>query len=236
MALFEPHGGLVKPTVTLTLFASLVASSLPAAAQFPNMPQPRYAGPSLPRSVSSDWRQVRAIAPRTPIRVRAVGLTDQDHQYFVSASERTLTLLTVGSLPRSTKQLLLKLAGSHPDLFTAPEKWMAFSDGKARVNPDGVFVGNRKVADLGDVAKTISAGEVAEVSAEMTIDRPPHDIDSPSPAVIGSFFAALYGTMAVCKDKCGSGALAVIIGVPIAVGMIAAGKTGHAMQVVYRAR
>jgi hypothetical protein len=226
----------MRTTLTLTLSAALITSSLPAVAQLPYMPQPRYPAPSPPLPVSSDWMQVRAIAPRTPIRVRAVGLGDQDHQYFVSASERTLTLLVVGSLPRSAKQLLLKLAGSHPELFAAPEKWMEFADGKVRVNPDGVFVGNRKVADLGDVAKTLSAGEVAEVSAEMTIIRPPHDIESPSPAVIGTFFAALYGTMAVCKDKCGSGALAVIIGVPVAVGMIAAGKTGHAMQVVYRAR
>jgi hypothetical protein len=167
--------------------------------------------------------------------VSAIGLGDRDHQYFVSASDRTLTLLTVGGLPRSATRLVITLAGMHPELFTAPEKWMEFADGPVRANPDGLFVRGRKVADLTDVAKTIDAGAVAEVSAEVPSPRP-HDLESPSPAVIGTFFAALYGTLSSCKDKCGSGALAIIIGAPVAAGIIVARRTSRIMQVVYRAR
>jgi len=232
----------MKAATTVTLTVSLMASSMPAAAQFPGyMPPPRYAQPPQhyppqPSPVSSDWTRVRAIAPRSPIRVTAVGLGDQDHQYFVRADDHTLTLLTLGDVPRAVKQLVLKLAGSHPELFMGPHEWMEFTDGKVRANPDGLFVGKRKVADLTDVAKTVDAGDVAEVSAEVLVERPIRDIDAPSPAVLGSFFAALYGTVAICKDKCGSAALLPIIGIPAAVGVIAARKTAHAMRVVYRVR
>lgn len=229
----------MKAALTLTLTASLIASSLPAAAQFPYMPPPRrtppsqYPPPTMP--VLSDWMHVRAIEPRSRIRVSAIGLADRDHQYFVSASDRTLTLLTVGALPRSATRLVIKLAGMHPELFTAPEKWMEFADGPVRANPDGLFVRGRKVANLADVAKTIDAGDVAEVSAEVLSQRT-HDLDSPSPAVVATFFGALYGTVAVCKDRCGSGALAIILGAPVAAGIITARRTSRTMQVVYRAR
>src|SRR5215510_12402624 len=159
----------MKAALPLTLIASLIAASTPAAAQFPYTPPPRYnqppqqyPPPSL-AAVSSDWTRVRAIAPRSPVRVTAVGLGDQDHQYFVSADDRSLTLLVLGDLPRSAKRLVIRLAGSHPEIFMAPARWMEFVDGKVRVNPDGVFVGKRKVADLSEIAKTIDAGEVAEV-------------------------------------------------------------------------
>jgi hypothetical protein len=231
----------MNPALTLTLAAaSLVATSLPAAAQLPYMPPPRYNAPPQrypppPPPVTSDWARVRAIAPRSPVRVTAVGLGDQEHQYFVSASDRTLTLLVLGTLPRSARPLLLTLAGSHPELFMAPSQWMEFTDRKVRVNPGGVFVGTRRVADLGEIAKTIDMGDVAEVSADVIVERPPRDVE-PSAVSIGAFFAALYGTMAICKDKCGAAALVPILGVPIAAGIFDARRTEHAMRVVYRVR
>jgi hypothetical protein len=230
----------MKAVLTLTLTTSLIASSLPAAAQFPYMPTPRYQSPTQypppPAPVSSDWTRVRAIEPRSRIRVTAVGLGDRDHQYFVSASDRAMTLLVVGGLPRTAKRLVLNLAGSHPELFVSPDKWAEYRDGKVRVNPDGLFIGNRKIADLSEIAKTVDAGDVAEVSAEVVIPRAPHDIDQLSPVVGGAFVAGLYGTLAICKDKCGSAALLPILGAPIAAALILARRTPRAMAVVYRVR
>src|SRR5215467_11114142 len=106
----------MKTALTLTFTASLVATSLPAAAQFPYAPPPRYTQPppqypTQPPAVSSNWARVRAIAPRSPVRVTAVGLGDPDHQYFVSASDRALTVLTLGGLPRTAKRLCLRSPG-----------------------------------------------------------------------------------------------------------------------------
>jgi hypothetical protein len=67
------------------------------------------------------------------------------------------------------------------------------------------------------------------------VERPPHDIE-PSALSIGAFFAALYGTIAICKDKCGSAALVPILGAPIAAEIFASRRTEHAMRVVYRVR
>lgn len=233
----------MKAALTLTLTASLIASSLPAAAQFPYRPPPRYPPPSQypppPPAVRSDWTYVRAIEPRSRIRVSAVGLGDRDHQYFVSASDRTLTLLTVGALPRSAKQLVLKLAGSHPELFIRPEKWMEFAEGKVRANPDGVFVGSRKVADLSDVAKTVDAGDVAQVSVWVKDDRPrPIPID---PAVAGAAALLPLSALALaCGDggHCSSGvAWGVLIGMPVILGVVHAIRADRRqkLEVMYRA-
>jgi hypothetical protein len=234
----------MKPWLTLTLTASLIASSLPAAAQFPFPPAPRYAPPPRqqypvpPAPPSTNWTRVRAIAPRSPIRVTAVGLGDQEHQYFVSATEHTLTLLTLGGLPRSAKRLALTLAGSHPELFQHPDQWAEFKDGKVRANPDGLFIGRRKIADLGDIAKTIDSGDVAEVLAEVTVQQPPgHDMDPEARGIAGlAFVGALYGTLAICKDKCGSAALLPILGAPIIAGILASRRSSHTMELIYRVR
>jgi hypothetical protein len=232
----------MKAVLTLTLTASLIASSLPAAAQLPFMPPPRYPPPYQypppPPPVLSDWTHVRAIEPRSRIRVSAIGLADRDHQYFVSASDRTLTLLTVGALPRSAKELVMKLAGMHPEFFSAPEKWMEFSDGPVRATPDGLFVRGRKVASLTNVARTIDRGDVAEVSAWVKDDRPrPIPID---PALAGA--AALLPLSALglaCGDggRCSSGvAWGVLIGVPVVLGIVHAVRADRRqrLEVIYR--
>src|SRR5262245_54133768 len=104
----------MKAALTLTLTASLIAPSLPAAAQFPYTPPPRYAPPPQyplqPAPISSNWARVRALAPGSRVSVAAVGLGGQDHQYFVSASDRTLTILLLDGLPRSAKHLAIQLA------------------------------------------------------------------------------------------------------------------------------
>jgi hypothetical protein len=207
------------------------------------MPPSRYTPPSQypppPHRVLSDWTQVRAIEPRSRIRVSAIGLGDRDHHYFVSASDRTLTLLTVGALPRSAKQFVLRLAGSHPEFFIGPEKWMEFADGKVRANPDGVFVGSRKVADLSDVAKTVDAGNVAEVSAWVKDDRP-----APMPIDPGLAGAAAIMPLSVLALACGDGghcssgvAWGVLIGVPVVLGVVHAIRADRRqrLDVIYRA-
>ena len=233
----------MKTALTLTLTASLIATSLPAAAQLPFPPPPRYAPPPrqpfpAPLPASFNWTRVRAIAPRSPIRVTAVGLGDQDHQYFVSATDHTLTLLTLGDLPRAAKRFALRLAGSHPELYEHPNQWVEFKDGKMRANPDGLFVGGRKIADLGDIAKTIDSGDVAEVSAEVIVQRPPgHDMDPEAAGVASlAFVGALYGTMALCKNQCGSAALLPILGAPIIAGILASRRSSHTMELIYRVR
>jgi hypothetical protein len=233
----------MKAALTLTLTASLIASSLPAAAQLPYMPRPRYIPPPQqappPAAPVSNWTRVRAIAPGSQIRVTAIGLGDQDHQYFVSASDSALTLLLVGDLPRSAKRLAIKLAGTHPELFMLPDKWMEFSDGRARANPDGLFVGARKIADLGHVAKTIDSGDVAQVTASVKDDRPaPMSADPGLVAAAGvlplSALALACGDGGHCSKGLGIG---LLIGIPVAIGAVHALRANRRtrQEVIYRA-
>src|SRR5215472_14845312 len=122
--------------------AALIVSSLPAQAQ------PRY---TYPPNVF-DWSHVAAIAPGTKVAVSAVGLGGQDSQYFLSATDRELTLLVLGNvdLPRPAKQFVVKLADTHPDVFMSPQKWVEYRDGPVRVNLDGVFLRGRRVSSRRD--------------------------------------------------------------------------------------
>jgi hypothetical protein len=170
--------------------------------------------------------------------VTAIGVGDQDHQYFVSASDSTLTLLLVGDLPRSAKRLAIKLAATHPELFMLPDKWMEFSDGRARANPDGLFVGARKVADLSHVAKTIDSGDVAQVTSSVKDDRqPPMSADPGLVAAAGvlplSALALACGDGGHCSKGLGLG---LLIGIPAAIGVVHAlrGNRRTRQEVIYR--
>jgi hypothetical protein len=132
----------------------------------------------------------------------------------------------------------MKLAGMHPEFFSAPEKWMEFSDGPVRATPDGLFMRGRKVASLTNVARTIDRGDVAEVSAWVKDDRPrPIPID---PALAGA--AALLPLSALglaCGDggRCSSGvAWGVLIGVPVVLGIVHAVRADRRqrLEVIYR--
>jgi len=219
----------MKSTCASTLIAALLASSPPAQAQ------PRYA---YPPNVY-DWSYVRALAPGTKVAVSAVGLGGQDSQYFVSATDKTLTLLVLGNadLPKPAKQFVIKVAGTDPEMFMSPQKWAEYRDGPVRVNPDGVFVRGRKVADLSEITKAIDAGEVAEVAKQVRAHRRRDFGASPAEGI-----AALIPFLALsflgCHNECGRAAVAVAaIGGPIIAGeIIAARKADYTTEVVYHAR
>jgi hypothetical protein len=216
--------------LTLTLTAALIVSSLPAQAQ------PRYTyAPNV-----SDWSFVAAIAPGTKVAVSAVGLGGQDGQYFLSATEREVTLLTLANadLPRPAKNFVVKLAETHPEMFMSPQRWVEYHEGSARVTPAGVFVRGRKVADLSDITKTIKAGDVAEVARQVREHRRPHNFGA-SPAEGIAALVPLVGlTFLGCHNECGRAAVAVaVIGGPIIVAeIIAARKVDNTTEIVYRAR
>jgi hypothetical protein len=217
----------MKPWLTLTLTASLIATSLPAQAQ---------------PGKTSDWAYVAAIAPGARVAVSAVGLGGQDSQYFISATDRELTLLTLANtdLPKPARTLVIKLAGTHPDIFMAPQRWVEYHDGSAGVTPDGVFVRGRKVADLSDITRTIRAGDVAQVSTWVKDDRP-----APMPFDPGLAGAAALLPLSALALACGDGGhcssglgWGLILGVPAAVGIVHAVRAGRRqrLEVVYRAR
>jgi hypothetical protein len=228
----------MKAALPLTLTASLLASSLPAQAQqryFPPPPSQQYAPPPP----SSDWTHVRAIAPGTKVAVEAVGLGGQDSQYFVSATDRAVTLLAPGDvdLSRGARRFLIELAGTHPDIFKSPQRWVEYRHGDVHVNPDGVFVRGRKVADLSEITRTVDAGDVAEVAKQVRAPRR-RDFGAPPAEGVAALIPFLGLSFLGCHNECGRAALAVAaIGGPIiAAEIITTRKPHYQMQVVYRVR
>jgi hypothetical protein len=145
----------MKLALSLTLIACLVASARPVTAQ----------------------ARVRKLATGTEILVfkdapagrRYVVLADDE-------SELTVLNVTDPRLPRAARDVLRALAAHHPSYFAVADKHESFVNGTVRVAPDGVFVADRKVVDLGQVIEHIARADVAGIAgpgeAPFTTDRP----------------------------------------------------------------
>jgi len=194
----------MKPVVSIALVVCLVNTSIPANAQ----QQGGYYSTSL-----SNWARVRTIVPGTRISVGISG-PDEVRQYFLDATDDSITLLdlTNRDLPRDARRTVIHVAEMRPGLFTAT-RWTEVTDGRVRVNQDGVFVKGHRVAALEDIVKTIDRGDVGEVWRLKRAQRPrPPDISLPPEVVAGSIVAA-SGVAAACKQRCdGPGGFLLMIG------------------------
>src|SRR5215470_9831670 len=194
----------MKSAASIALIVSL-AAPLPVNAQ----PQGNYYSASL-----SNWSRVRTIIPGTRISVGIAG-PDEVEQYFLDATDDAITLLdlTHRDLPRDARQTLIRIAEIRPLLFTAT-KWTEATDGRIRVNQDGVFVKGRRIVALDDIVKTIDRGDVGEISRLRKPPRSrPRDISVPPEVVAGSIVAA-SGVAALCNQHhCdGAGGFMLMLG------------------------
>ena len=116
-------------------------------------------------SADVEWSRVRKLAPGTEIIV-TVESTQPGGRHVVRVGEFDLTVLNVADLglPAPVKDLLRGLAASHPDYFSAALRGgTVVLEKGVRLRLDGVFVGDRKVADLGQVIETIARHNVGEI-------------------------------------------------------------------------
>lgn len=92
-------------------------------------------------------------------------------RYFVLADESGLTVLnlTDPTLPAASTRVLRDMASHHPEYFAAMQKSGTFGEDNVRVGRDGVFVADRKVADLGQVVETIARNDVTEIRGPVVV-------------------------------------------------------------------
>jgi hypothetical protein len=83
-------------------------------------------------------------------------------RYFVQMDEAELVVLNL-SAPDLPKGHLLNMAKDNPGWMAATAK-SAYKDGGVRVGPDGVFVKDRKVAELGQVVEHLPRARVSAVA------------------------------------------------------------------------
>ena len=219
----------MKPFLSLALVAAVIASTL----QNPVLAQ---ALPPLPRS---NWYRVGTISAGTPIQVAYIGRR-QGHQYFISATDDTMTILMPDGLPRQVRKALIEIASTSPRVLTATT-WLEATVGSVRVTPDGIFLNRHRIAAVDDVVATIARKNVAEVSQEMLV---PHRRRPPSPygPDAGTEIAAVSGlagglmTAAACKDRCPDVVvLAGFIAPIVAMSVFLARHRDREIELVYRA-
>ena len=184
----------MRSAVSFALVTSLIGSAVPIAAQ-QNIP---VAGPitrSITREaarfaaqqdepVDSEWSRVRKLAPGTELIV-TVQSAQIANRYFVAGDESGLTVLSVEApaLAGATSDVLRDLASAHPEYFLAARMGGRFVlEKNVRMGPDGVFVADRKVADLAQVVEQYGRHDISEIkTATIESNR------------VGCAFAGYYG-------------------------------------------
>ena len=82
-------------------------------------------------------------------------------RYLVKLTDAELVVLNL-SAPDLPKRQLLGMAKDNPDWMAGTAK-TTYKDNGLRVGPDGVFVKDRKVADLGQVVEHLPRARVTAI-------------------------------------------------------------------------
>jgi len=130
----------MKSALSLVLVVCLVGSAVPLAAQ-------ERVEPSA----------IHKLEPGTPVDITVRG-DPSGTRYFVAAGDSEITLLrrTEPTLPDAVKRVLRKTATDHPDYFLGVQTSGTFLlEKNVSLTPNGVFVAEQKVADIGQVVERI---------------------------------------------------------------------------------
>jgi hypothetical protein len=112
------------------------------------------------------WLRVRELDPGTEIILTVRG-SAPGKRYVVSADESGLAVLYVTdpAIPPAVAGVLIDTSWSHPDYFDeAQQGGTVRLNRHVRLAPDGVFLDDRRVVELGQVVEQVERGDVAEIS------------------------------------------------------------------------
>ncbi|HKY22933.1 MAG TPA: hypothetical protein VJM31_17090 [Vicinamibacterales bacterium] len=187
------------------------------------------------------WARVRQLKPGTEIFVTALG-AQLGSRYVVLTDDFDLTTLnlTHPELSEEARRELLNAASKHPDYFAADRAH--FVGTNVRVAPDGVFVADRKVADLDQVVQRFMRGDIREITGR---ERPRGSVagavgGAAGGLLLGAFFAVNLAFKHCGGDCSDEGVLMglSLVGLPIATGFLGyrafGSKTGDLIY-IYRA-
>jgi hypothetical protein len=163
-------------------------------------------------SADLEWSRVRRLSAGTEVIVTVEGSQPRG-RFIVRADDSGLTVLNVTDLPlpAAVKSVLRGVASRHPDyLLAAPQGGTFVLEQSVRLRPDGVFVDDQKVADLGQVIETIARDDIAEIKTR----KKGRGVWGHLGPLGGYFVGAMSGGVVagiVCqaaagRDRCDSGA------------------------------
>jgi hypothetical protein len=108
----------------------------------------------------SMWKRVERFDPGTRVKVTLEGATAAE-RYFVQLNDNVIVLLNL-SAPDLPKRQLLNMAIDNPSWIAGTSK-TTYRDNNLRVGPDGVFVKDKKVAELNQVVEWVPRAKVAAI-------------------------------------------------------------------------
>jgi hypothetical protein len=243
----------MKAALSLTVALALMTSALPVAAQ---EGIDRTAGP-IGRAImretvrlaaapvveaaqqagaptNAEWSRVRKLKPGTEIMVTANG-SQPGERYVLSTDESGITILNLAdpTLPAGVREVLRHVAERNPAHFTDAQKSGTFLADNVRLTSEGVFVADRKVADLGSLVDTVARTDIVEIAG---IRRSRNVLRG---TLIGATAGGVIGYVAgACKSDefCFQGAATLLMaGVGAGVGaLVGAGIVRQKITVIYR--
>jgi hypothetical protein len=106
------------------------------------------------------WKRVQRLDPGTRVKIALEGAAPVE-RYFVQVNDSELIVLNL-STPDVPKRQLLKMAIDNPAWMADTSK-TTYRDNSTRVGPDGVFVKDKKVAELNQVVEWIAWAKVTAI-------------------------------------------------------------------------
>jgi len=114
-----------------------------------------------PDDADAMWKRARRLEPGTRVTVTVNGAAPVE-RYFVRLTDVEVVVLNLSAegLP---KRQLLNMAVDNPAWMAATSK-TTYKDNNLRVGPEGVFVKDKKLADLADVVERIPREKIVLIS------------------------------------------------------------------------
>ena len=153
----------MKSAFSIVILVCLVVSPLGGCATIAG-PRQISAKPGSGTPPESDWSRVGKLAPAREVVVTIRGAQPRN-RYFVLTDQSGVTVLnlTGPTLPGAATRVLRDMAARHPESLAAIQQSGASRQDNVSVGRDGVFVANRKVAELGEVVQAIARSDVIEI-------------------------------------------------------------------------
>ena len=114
----------------------------------------------LLRADGSMWKRVERFGPGTRVKITIEGATSAE-RYFVRLNEGEVIVLNL-TTPNLPKRQLLNMAIDNPAWIAATSK-TTYRDNNLRVGPEGIFVKDKKVAELNQVVEWIPRAKVMAI-------------------------------------------------------------------------
>jgi hypothetical protein len=153
----------MRSATSVLVVAAIIASPFAGCATAHG---PRQIDEALAYSGSQalTWSRVSEIEPGAEITVTTKN-GGSGPRYFVLADRARLMVLnlTDPTLPAASTRILRAIVIQHPESFVALDRTGTLAQDNVRIGRDGLFVADRKVADLSQVVETITPNDVSDI-------------------------------------------------------------------------